>query len=113
MSDYSNYSASDNDNFSDQEDNYAGAFGGYDDIYDDVMEEAGCDAWDIGNDEFDFDEERYLFEFDPFFEYCDIVTMTYQSLVKLAEKTFQLLGHHQLFLKMTSKQTGRHLICLD
>ena len=97
MSDYSNYSVSDYDDLTD-EDNNAGAYGGYDDLYDDVMEEAGYDAWDIGDPEFDFDEERYLFEFDPFSEYfdlkdpSDIVTMTYQSLVQMAEMTNQLIG---------------------
>ena len=97
MSDYSNYSVSDENEFSD-EDNYAGAYGGYDDLYDDVMEEAGYDAWDIEDEEFGFDEERYLFEFDPFVEYFDLkdnleeLTMTYQSLLELAEMTCQLLS---------------------
>ena len=96
MSDYSNYSVSDYDLASD-EDNYAGAYGGYDDLYDDVIEEAGYDAWDIEDPEFDFDEERQLFEFDPFSEYfelkdnSDIVMMTYQALVQMAETTSDLL----------------------
>eukprot|EP00092_Neocalanus_flemingeri_P029677 GFUD01032224.1.p1 GENE.GFUD01032224.1~~GFUD01032224.1.p1 ORF type:complete len:377 (+),score=121.18 GFUD01032224.1:69-1199(+) len=100
--DYSNYSVS--DDYSD-EDNYAGAYGGYDDLYDDVMEEAGNDAWGILDPEFGFDEESYLFEFGPFTEYFDlmdgsgvvtvdesgVVTMTYQSLMELTEMTYQLL----------------------
>eukprot|EP00092_Neocalanus_flemingeri_P038054 GFUD01041423.1.p1 GENE.GFUD01041423.1~~GFUD01041423.1.p1 ORF type:complete len:339 (+),score=116.55 GFUD01041423.1:81-1097(+) len=68
--DYSNYSVS--EDYSDEY-MYAGAYGGYDDLYDDVMEEAGYDAWDIGNEE------------------SDVVTMTYQSLMKLTEMTYQLL----------------------
>jgi len=97
MSDYSNYSVSDYDEASD-EDNYAGAYGGYDDLYDDVIEAAGYDAWDIYDDEFDFDEERQMFEFDPFAEYfalaeenSNTIVMTYQTLGKLAEMTFSLL----------------------
>eukprot|EP00092_Neocalanus_flemingeri_P020799 GFUD01022536.1.p1 GENE.GFUD01022536.1~~GFUD01022536.1.p1 ORF type:complete len:359 (+),score=101.80 GFUD01022536.1:118-1194(+) len=78
---------------------YSNYSGGYDDLYDDVMEEAGDDAWGILNDEFGFDEESYLFEFDPFMEYFElpdvdcagVVTMTYQSLMELTEKTYQLL----------------------
>ena len=62
------------------------------------MEEAGYDAWEIEDPEFDFDEETYLFEFDPFSEYfdltdpSDIVTMTYQSLVQMADMTNQLIA---------------------
>eukprot|EP00092_Neocalanus_flemingeri_P026586 GFUD01028813.1.p1 GENE.GFUD01028813.1~~GFUD01028813.1.p1 ORF type:complete len:332 (-),score=76.54 GFUD01028813.1:87-1082(-) len=89
------------DDDSDQDD-YAGAYGGYDDIYDDVMEEAGYDAWDR-MEEFDYDEETYLFEFDPFDEYfyllkddTGIVVMTYQSLLELAKKTCQLLSAWKL-----------------
>eukprot|EP00092_Neocalanus_flemingeri_P088733 GFUD01112158.1.p1 GENE.GFUD01112158.1~~GFUD01112158.1.p1 ORF type:complete len:366 (+),score=112.71 GFUD01112158.1:56-1153(+) len=89
------------DDDSDQ-DNYAGAHGGYDDLYDDVMEEAGYDAWDR-MEEFDYDEETYLFEFDPFVEYfdllkddSDVVIMTYESLLELAEKTCQLLSAWKL-----------------
>eukprot|EP00092_Neocalanus_flemingeri_P039324 GFUD01042814.1.p1 GENE.GFUD01042814.1~~GFUD01042814.1.p1 ORF type:complete len:347 (+),score=114.83 GFUD01042814.1:175-1215(+) len=106
MSDYSNYGAS--DDYSD-EDNYAGAYGGYDDLYDEVMEEAGYDAWDIGYEEFGFDEETFLFEFDPFVEYfdmkddSDVVTMTYQSLVKLTEMTCQLL---RAWMKRSSASLG-------
>eukprot|EP00092_Neocalanus_flemingeri_P091924 GFUD01116623.1.p1 GENE.GFUD01116623.1~~GFUD01116623.1.p1 ORF type:complete len:369 (+),score=124.72 GFUD01116623.1:88-1194(+) len=92
--DYFNNSVS--ANYSD-EDNYAGAYGGYDDLYDDVMEEAGYDAWGIEGEEFGVDEETYLFEFDPFVAYdfdkveSDVGTMTYQSLMKLTEMTHQLL----------------------
>eukprot|EP00092_Neocalanus_flemingeri_P092579 GFUD01117541.1.p1 GENE.GFUD01117541.1~~GFUD01117541.1.p1 ORF type:complete len:353 (+),score=106.33 GFUD01117541.1:112-1170(+) len=75
---------------------YSNYSGGYDDLYDDVMEEAGYDAWGILNDE--FDEESYLFEFDPYMEYfelmdvdSEVVTMTYQSLMELTEMTYQLL----------------------
>eukprot|EP00092_Neocalanus_flemingeri_P024708 GFUD01026797.1.p1 GENE.GFUD01026797.1~~GFUD01026797.1.p1 ORF type:complete len:354 (+),score=113.32 GFUD01026797.1:189-1250(+) len=106
MSDYSNYGAS--DDYSD-EDNYAGAYGGYDDLYDDVMEEAGYDAWDIGYEEFGFDEETFLFEFDPLVEYfdlkdhSDVVTITYQSLVKLTEMTCQLL---RAWMKRSSASLG-------
>jgi len=100
MSDYSDYSDGDDYDNSDQE-NYAGAYGGYDDLYDDVMEEAGYDAWGIFDDEFGFDEESFLFEFDPFLEYfelkddCDVVTMTYQSLLQLAKMTSLLLSAWQ------------------
>eukprot|EP00092_Neocalanus_flemingeri_P029678 GFUD01032225.1.p1 GENE.GFUD01032225.1~~GFUD01032225.1.p1 ORF type:complete len:346 (+),score=101.71 GFUD01032225.1:116-1153(+) len=69
MSDvHSNYSVSD-------EDNYAGAYGGYDGV----------------------DEETCLFYFDPFVAHhldkveSDVGTMTYQSLMKLTEMTHQLL----------------------
>ena len=94
MSDYDDYS--DYDDFSDQ-DNHAGAYGGYDDLYDDVIEEAGYDAWNIGDLEFGFDEERYLFELDPFSEYFDLLnssqhSCTYQSLVQMAELTSQLIA---------------------
>eukprot|EP00092_Neocalanus_flemingeri_P038051 GFUD01041420.1.p1 GENE.GFUD01041420.1~~GFUD01041420.1.p1 ORF type:complete len:335 (+),score=108.10 GFUD01041420.1:97-1101(+) len=85
--DYSNYS--NNGDYSD-EDNYAGAYGGYDDLYDDVMEGAGYDVWGILVDEFGFDEETYLFQFDPFKEYFDL-KVTYQSLMELIEMTYQLL----------------------
>ena len=47
MTDYSNYSFIDSDDLS-EEDNIAGAYGGYDELYD-VMEVAGYDAWDIGD----------------------------------------------------------------
>jgi len=76
---------------------YAGAFSGYDDLYDDVMEEAGYDAWDIENPEFNFDAERPMFDFDPFSEYFDLkdesdnVMMTYQALGELADMTAKLL----------------------
>eukprot|EP00092_Neocalanus_flemingeri_P091921 GFUD01116620.1.p1 GENE.GFUD01116620.1~~GFUD01116620.1.p1 ORF type:complete len:365 (+),score=116.09 GFUD01116620.1:90-1184(+) len=85
--DYSNYSV--NGDYSD-DDNYAGAYGGYDDLYDDVMEGAGYDVWGILVDEFGFDEETYLFQFDPFKEYFDL-KVTYQSLMELIEMTYQLL----------------------
>ena len=83
MSDYSDYS--DYEDFSDQ-DHYARSFGGHDDLYDDVVEEAGYDAWNIEQLEFGFDEERYLFELDPFSEYFDLLNSsqhccTYQGLV--------------------------------
>ena len=98
MSDYHDYDDdSEYDDFS-VEDIYAGAYGGYDDLYDDVVEEAGYDAWDIVNPEFNFDEERPLFEFDPFSEYYDLskdesgsVVMTYQALGELSEMTARLL----------------------
>eukprot|EP00092_Neocalanus_flemingeri_P091925 GFUD01116624.1.p1 GENE.GFUD01116624.1~~GFUD01116624.1.p1 ORF type:complete len:367 (+),score=118.87 GFUD01116624.1:90-1190(+) len=92
--DYSNYSV--NGDYSD-DDNYAGAYGGYDDLYDDVMEGAGYDVWGILVDEFGFDEETYLFQFDPFIEHfdlkdeSDVVTMTYQSLMEVTKMTHQLL----------------------
>eukprot|EP00092_Neocalanus_flemingeri_P020795 GFUD01022532.1.p1 GENE.GFUD01022532.1~~GFUD01022532.1.p1 ORF type:complete len:377 (+),score=118.08 GFUD01022532.1:118-1248(+) len=76
---------------------YSNYSGGYDDLYDDVMEEAGYDAWGIEGEEFGVDEETYLFEFDPFVAYdfdkveSDVGTMTYQSLMKLTEMTHQLL----------------------
>ena len=97
MWDYSDYDDdSEYDGLSD-EDNYAGAYGGYDDLYDDVMEAAGYDAWDIENPEFNFDEESPMFEFDPFAEYYDLtdendqVIMTYQALGNLSEMTVRLL----------------------
>jgi len=100
MSDYYDYDDDSeyDDDLSDGE-NYAGAYGGYDDLYDDVMEEAGYDAWDIYNPEFNFDEERPLFEFDPYPEYYNgvirdergITMMTYQALGKLSEMTARLL----------------------
>jgi len=97
MSDYSDYDDASEYEDSFYEDNYAGAFGGYDDLYDDVMEEAGYDAWDIENPEFNFDEERPMFDFDPFSEYFDLkdesdnVMMTYQALGELADMTAKLL----------------------
>jgi len=97
MSDYSDYDDASEYEYSSYEDNYAGAFGGYDDLYDDVMEEAGYDAWDIENPEFNFDEERPMFDFDPFSEYFDLkdesdnVMMTYQALGELADMTAKLL----------------------
>ena len=97
MWDYSDYDDdSEYDGLSD-EDNYAGAYGGYDDLYDDVMEAAGYDAWDIENPEFNFDEESSMCEFDPFNEYFDLkdesdnVMMTYQALSELSEMTARLL----------------------
>jgi len=100
MSDYSYYDEASELDDSIYEDNYAGAFGGYDDLYDDVMEEAGYDAWDIENPEFNFedDDERLMFDFDPFYEYFDLedesdnVMMTYQALSELAEMTAKLLA---------------------
>jgi len=100
MSDYSYYDEASELDDSIYEDNYAGAFGGYDDLYDDVMEEAGYDAWDIENPEFNFedDDERLMFDFDPFYEYFDLedesdnVMMTYQALGELAEMTAKLLA---------------------
>ena len=62
--DYSNYSVIDYNNLSD-EDHNAGAYG---DLYNDVMEEAGYDAWDIEYPEIDFEDEKYL-EFYHFSEY--------------------------------------------
>ena len=91
MSDYSDYyHDSEYDDLSD-EDNYAGAYGGYDDMYDDVMEEAGYDAWDIENEnpEFNFDEEGPMFKFDPFTEGDNVVT--YQALGELSDMTTRLL----------------------
>jgi len=97
MSDYFDYyDTSDYDERSD-EDNYAGAYGGYDDLYDDVMEEAGYDAWDIENPEFGYDDEWPMFVFDPFSEYFDLkddsdkIMMTYQALSLLSENTSKLL----------------------
>jgi len=100
MSDYSDYDYGSEYEYDDSfyEDNYAGAFGGYDDLYDDVMEEAGYDAWDVENPEFNFDDERPMFDFDPFSEYFDLkdesnnVMMTYQALGELAEMTAKLLA---------------------
>jgi len=98
MSDYSDYDDASEYDDSLYEDNYAGTFGGYDDLYDDVMEEAGYDAWDIENPEFNFDEERPMFDFDPFSEYFDLkdesdnVMMTYQALGELADMTAKLLS---------------------
>ena len=99
MSDY--YDDYDDDSEYDalsDEENYAGAYGGYDDLYDDVMEEAGYDAWDIVNPEFNFDEERPLFEFNPYIEYYELnqdesgnTMMTYQALAELSEMTARLL----------------------
>jgi len=99
MSDYSNYDDGSDYDDSVDEDNYAGALGGYDDMYDDddVMLEAGYDAWDFVRPEFNFDDERPLFDFDPFFEYFELkdesdnVMMTYQALGELAEMTVNLL----------------------
>jgi len=98
MSDYSDYD--DASEYDDSLYSYAGAFGGYDDLYDDVMEEAGYDAWDIENPEFNFedDDERLMYDFDPFYEYFDLedesdnVMMTYQALGELAEMTAKLLA---------------------
>jgi len=100
MSDYSDYDYGSEYEYDDSfyEDNYAGAFGGYDDLYDDVMEEAGYDAWDVENPEFNFDDERPMFDFDPFSEYFDLkdesdnVMMTYQALGELAEMTAKLFS---------------------
>jgi len=93
MSGYSDYDDASEYDDSNYEDDYAGAIGGYDDD----MEEAGYDAWDIENPEHDFDDERPMFEFGPFSEYFDLVNedgdvlMTYQALGKLAEMTAKLL----------------------
>jgi len=93
MSGYSDYDDASEYDDSNYEDDYAGAIGGYDDD----MEEAGYDAWDIENPEHDFDDERPMFEFAPFSEYFDLVNedgdvlMTYQALGKLAEMTAKLL----------------------
>jgi len=79
MSGYSDYDdASEHDDAVDEE-NYAGAFGA------------------IEYPEFNFDDERPLFEFCPFCEYFDLedendnVIMTYQALGELAERTAKLL----------------------
>ena len=93
MSGYSDYDDASEYNDSNYEDDYAGAFGGDDDLHDDVMEEAGYDAWVIENPEHNFDEERPMFEFDPMSEYYDLddVLMTYQALGRLADMTAKLL----------------------
>eukprot|EP00092_Neocalanus_flemingeri_P038055 GFUD01041424.1.p1 GENE.GFUD01041424.1~~GFUD01041424.1.p1 ORF type:complete len:365 (+),score=119.59 GFUD01041424.1:109-1203(+) len=86
--DYSTHFVS--DDYS-EEDNYAGAHGYFDD-YDEYYY-----ALDFGDREFGFDQETYLFQFDPFVEYfdlkdeSDVVTMTYQSLMEVTEMTYQLL----------------------
>jgi len=88
---------SDYDSDSNYEYDFAGAFGGDYGLYDDVMEEAGYDAWVIENPEHDFDEERPMFEFNPVSEYYDLenkdgdVLMTYQGLGRLADMTAKLL----------------------
>jgi len=91
MSDY--YFDDDVDNFSD-EDGYAGGGGFYDhdDLFDDVEEGVGYDIWDIDDPEYDFDEERFLFEFDPWIENdFDFDTGSYQSLVRIAEMLSKIL----------------------
>ena len=88
MSDYSDY-YDDSEWYGDISDNYAGAYGGYDDLYDDVMGEAGYDAWDIENPEFNYDEEGPVFKFDPFTEGDNVVT--YQALGELSDMTTRLL----------------------
>ena len=100
MSDYYESDYDDNieyEGLSDEDDN-AGAYGGYDDLYDDVVELAGYDAWDIEHHpEFNFDEESPLFKFDTFTEYFGLadedgnVMMTYQALGNLSEMTAKLL----------------------
>jgi len=79
MSDYTNYAvsdASDEDSFGYVY--YDDSFYDDDDIYyDDVIE-------------FDFDEERRMFEFSPV-ENSDSIVMTYQALAQLAEMTVSLL----------------------
>ena len=98
MLDYSDYDDDSEYEVLSDEDDYAGAYGGgYNDLYDDVLEEADFDAWNIVNREFNFDEESPLFEFDPFAEYFDLevqnadVIMTYQALSELSEMTARLL----------------------
>ena len=98
MLDYSDYDDDSEYEVLSDEDDYAGAYGGgYNDLYDDVLEEADFDAWNIVNREFNFDEESPLFEFDPFAEYfglkdeSDNVMMTYQALLELSEMTVRLL----------------------
>jgi len=93
MSDYFDYDDESYYDDSFDEDNYAGALGGYDDMYDNVE----YDAWDIVYPEFNFDDERPMFDFDPFSEYFDLkdesekVMMTYQALGELAGMTVKLL----------------------
>ena len=93
MSGYSDYDDASEHDDSNYEDNYVGPF----DLYYDAMEEAGYGAWDIKSPEHDFDDERPMFEFDPFSGYFDHkneygeVLMTYQALGELAEMTAKLL----------------------
>ena len=97
MAGYSDYyDTSDYDDRSD-EDKYAGVNGGYDDFYDDVMEEAGYDAWYFENPEFEHADEWPIFVFDPFSEYfnlkdnSDKIMMTYQALSLLSDYTSKLI----------------------
>ena len=71
MSDNSNYGFSDDNDF-DDEYNYDGAYGGYDDLY---------------------DEKSYLYDFDPFARYSDLKensTLTYRLLIR-----FFVLGKNE------------------
>jgi len=62
------------------------------------VEEGYFDPWEMEElEEFGYDNETYLYEFNPFVEYFelknsqDVVVMTYQSLLELAEMISQLL----------------------
>jgi len=69
---------------------YGGVYEEYDDLYDDVQEEAGYDIWDISLlPEFGFDEERYLFEYDP---WQNIEEISYQAVVTQTEMLSKLLN---------------------
>jgi len=88
------------DDFDDFDDYYINEYyiNEYDDLYDDVVEDAGYDVWDFAClEEYNFDEERYLYEFIPEDVYEDpslnrFQTVSYQDLVDLSDMTKKLVN---------------------